>query len=592
MTGNYAATAPSGMLIATTRHDCRDAVPVRSRIALSLAVSLLTIYGPLIAWMRLGTDAAFLYFAPDAFYYLQIADQAARTGLHAFDGVHTTTGFHPLWGFLLSAAFTHVPSLAPKNAQLLFTLALSTSLVAAGAGLLAFAFTRFITNATLAFLMLVPGIYYLVFGWAFPPAGSIWSFINGLETPASIFAFALFALLLPASDDEAPSTGRLVAWSFALALMVVARLDDVFLVAAVVIAVARRDTRWKSRAVNAVAVGMAPAITVVAYLAYNVAVSGHMFPSSAVVKEGSSLLANLHLMALPFAPFGMMLVGADGWPLVAAKSLHLLFPLAVAVMFLMRRRTLSLELLALYVIVKSVYNLAFVWLWHQGFWYFPLPLLIAGLFIAIELCQHLQNARPTGASPLASRRSHFYAIGIIAVALLAIPFVSQGGAVGWAVFAAVAALGCIIALWGPSQWWVISALTAWGLFLASADVLNRSAWKYGEQYTRFWSERESLRRQFQASPLASPIVEFDDGVVTYGLSIQGMSGFGLAADSDAVAAKGAGRLLDLAYERGFRNIASLYYVPPLPTDARVGSPADAIVARIPSMETEARRPAW
>lgn len=562
-------------------------MPLRSRIALSLAVSLLTIYGPLVAWMRLGTKAAFVYFAPDAFYYLQIADQAARTGLHAFDGVHTTTGFHPLWGFLLSAAFAHLPTLATQDAQMLFTLGLSTVLVAAGVGLLALAFTRFLRSATLAFVVLLPGIYYIICGWAFPPAGSTWSFINGLETPASIFAFGVFALLLPASAEREPATRRLIAWSFALALMVLARLDDVFLVAAVVIALARRETRWNDRAVKALAVGAIPAIAVIAYVSYNVAVSGHMLPSSAAVKEGSSLLANVHLMALPFAPFGIMLVGADGWPLLAAKSLHLLFPLVVAAIFLMRRRILSLELLASYVVIKNVYNLAFVWIWHQGFWYFPLPLLIAGLFIALEIEQRLSNTSSIGSLRAASTRSFVLALGVVALALVVIPFVSQGGRVGWAVFAAIASLGCIVALWGASQWWVIAALTGWGLVMASADVLNRSAWKYGDQYARFWDERERLHQEFEASSLATPILEFDDGVVTYGLSIQGMSGFGLAADSDAVAAKRAGRLLDLAYQRGFRNIASLYYVPPLPPDARPGSPAAAIVAKFPSMETEA-----
>src|SRR5258705_5368823 len=117
-------------------------MPLRQRAALSVAVSLLTVYGPIVAWLHLGTNAAFLYFAPDAFYYLQIADQAARTGLHAFDGVRTTTGFHPLWGFLLGAAFRHVPSLQAKDAQMLFTLGLSSVLTAIGLGLIAFAFSR------------------------------------------------------------------------------------------------------------------------------------------------------------------------------------------------------------------------------------------------------------------------------------------------------------------------------------------------------------------------------------------------------------------------------------------------------------------
>jgi hypothetical protein len=561
-------------------------MPLRQRAALSIAVSLLTLYGPMVAWMQHGTAAAFLYFAPDAFYYLQIADQAARTGLHAFDGVHTTTGFHPLWGFLLGAAFTHIASLQTKDAQMLFTLALSTALTAAGLGLLAFAFTRFIRNSVLAFVVLVPGIYYLVCGWAFPPAGNNWSFINGLETAPSILAFGIFAILLPTTDDDVPTPRRLVGWSFVLALMVLARLDDVFLVAAVIVAIARRQAHWRERAVTAIACGAVPAIAITVYVAYNLSVSGHMLPSSAAVKEGSSLLANLHLMALPFAPFGLLLLGPEGWSLLASKALHLLFPLAAAIIWLRRRTPMSLELLALYVVIKNTYNLAFVWIWHQGFWYFPLTLLIAGLLVVVEIEQHLWKPAIPGV-PVRSTRSYLLALGLAAVTLLVIPFFFHGGRVGWTVFAGVAVCGGIVALWGPSRWWIVAALTAWGLFMGTSDVLNRVSWKYGDQYTRFWNERETLRRDFEASPLASPIVEFDDGVVTYGLSVQGMSGFGLAADSDAVAAKRNGRLLDLAYERGFRNIGSLYYVPPLAPDARAGSPADAIVARIPTMETEA-----
>jgi hypothetical protein len=61
---------------------------------------------------------------------------------------------------------------------------------------------------------------------------------------------------------------------------------------------------------------------------------------------------------------------------------------------------------------------------------------------------------------------------------------------------------------------------------------------------------------------APSILEFDDGILSYALSVPGMAGFGLAADTEAVDAKRRGGLLDLAYSRGFRTIASLYYVPP------------------------------
>ena len=560
---------------------------LRQRAALSIAVSLLTLYGPAVAWLHLGTNAAFLYFAPDAFYYLQIADQAAHTGVHAFDGVRTTTGFHPLWGFLLSTAFSHLPSLQAKDAQMLFTLGLSATLTAIGLGLTAFAFTRFLRSATLVFLALVPGIYYLLCGWAFPPAGSNWSFVNGLETPLSILAFGVFALLLPADDTTPPTRGRLLAWSLVLAVIVLARLDDVFLVAAVMFTVARRESNWNSRVVKAFACGAAPAAAIILYMAYNVSVSGHAFPSSAQVKEGASLVENLHLMALPFAPFGLMLIGADGWPLVASKALHLLVPLGAALVYLLGRRQLSLELLALYVVIKNLYNLAFVWIWHQGFWYFPLTLLIAGLLIATRLEERLWPSTTRAADAERSRTSFRLVLALIALAVVVVAVVFHGGRVGWAVLTAVAAFGGIVALWGSSRWWHIAALTAWALFIGTADIANRISWKYGDQYTRFWNERETLRHSLEASPLASPIVEFDDGVITYGLSVQGMSGFALAADSEAVTAKRNGRLLDLAYARGFRNIASLYYVPMLPPEAHAGSPIDSVVAQIPTMETEA-----
>jgi MFS family permease len=42
--------------------------------------------------------------ADDAFYYLEIARRAGEARWPTFDGLHTTTGFHPLWLFVLAAA--------------------------------------------------------------------------------------------------------------------------------------------------------------------------------------------------------------------------------------------------------------------------------------------------------------------------------------------------------------------------------------------------------------------------------------------------------------------------------------------------------
>ena len=55
------------------------------------------------------------------------------------------------------------------------------------------------------------------------------------------------------------------------------------------------------------------------------------------------------------------------------------------------------------------------------------------------------------------------------------------------------------------------------------------------------------------------IIEYDDGIISYATGFPALSGFGFVLDKEAAEALKLGHLLDLAYDRGYRHIASYYY---------------------------------
>jgi len=99
----------------------RDAAAIAILVALVLSI-------PLLLGGRLALLAA---FQDDAFYYARIARNVARGGGITFDGIHATSGFHPLWLVLL------VPILAVSagpTTPLIVIAALQILLTSAAAG--------------------------------------------------------------------------------------------------------------------------------------------------------------------------------------------------------------------------------------------------------------------------------------------------------------------------------------------------------------------------------------------------------------------------------------------------------------------------
>lgn len=479
--------------------------------------------------------APFRYFTSDTYYYLNVARNAAKSGLFSFDGERPTNGFHPLWQALL--ALLDKGCLLAGVSELTFC----TLVVVLGACLTTLAVVvagRTIRRARgslpAAFALLPVGLYALLLVpawiWAqdvrrnvspaegpLPLHGTLWSYVNGMESGLALFAFAVFMSLAVAGPPRTARAAGLLG--LAGAFVVLARLDQVFLAAAVLAVWAVRLVAAEGRASfgRVLAMGAGLGAPVVLYLLVNLSYCGRAFPVSGAAKftfaaAGRSNVENLAglLREGPGAPY---------WLDRVFRLAQLLIPAAAAAAFLVasvravrtrrgprlelrRRDELSLFLAATAAGVLALCGAVFLFTQTRayGSWSLPVPVL----FVSLAALGFLAG-RPAGA------RGTLRLAGCAAASL--------------AVFAA----------------------------------LHRQP-EHHEKYRRLYERRGAVAAAYGAKP--PRVVEMDDGIVGFATGFHTLSGFGFAADPELLAAIRAGRLLPLARGRGFDRIASLVYLPP------------------------------
>src|SRR5436190_17459979 len=92
------------------------------QVVIGSAVALLVV--PIVAdVIASGPARLFGYVASDTFYYLVVARHIGE-GVIAFDGVHPSNGFHPLWQALVSIPYLFGLFRQPAVTELAFTLVL------------------------------------------------------------------------------------------------------------------------------------------------------------------------------------------------------------------------------------------------------------------------------------------------------------------------------------------------------------------------------------------------------------------------------------------------------------------------------------
>jgi hypothetical protein len=480
------------------------------------AVALLAV--PIIAdVIASGPARLFGYVAPDTFYYLVVARHIGG-GIVAFDGGHPSNGFHPLWQALVSVPYFLGLFPRPVIGELAFTLVLSLLCVSAAVLVLGLALRREDGSLNPLFAALPIGAYALIVSPAWltlspqmlrdqnpgegsePLFGTLWSYVNGMETALVLLAFAL---LFWAWRADLPRR-RPGVFGLCLAFLSLARLDQVFVAAAIYAVIAWRERWWRSTAAwrSGWILTGAFALPLVVYLVMNAYFFGTAVPISGQLKSTfpSPTIQNARTAAHVIRSF----FGAARPPIF---DFWRVFQLAVPGMaallapFLLRRDRAFLLATSLGVLMLASYNFLFVMTYGQGHWYMPVGTLLVSL-IALDLSDHwLAHLRPTRVA------------AIVGVAML----------IGSAFFLR----------------------------------LHRHADYHARFSQFFFDEAPLVRARFAGHP--PKLLEFDDGIVSWATGFDAMSGFGPGLDAEGALALKRGHLFDVADERGFNHATSLVY---------------------------------
>ncbi len=186
----------------------------RTDLGLGVAVGVLV---ALYVWVLLKFPARL--FADDSFFYLQVAWNFARGMGSTFNNIMPTNGYHPLWMLVLALVYKVVPSrleaipviagvIAAIDIAMLWTVRRLLGKVAGGMWIVAFV---------------------LLVGF---------SFTSQLGTEGALSGLFLALLMTFAYRmSEAPTAGLAVSYALIAVLAVLARLDNIFIVGFVWLAV-------------------------------------------------------------------------------------------------------------------------------------------------------------------------------------------------------------------------------------------------------------------------------------------------------------------------------------------------------------------
>jgi len=339
--------------------------------------------------------AAYNALAADTFYYLRLAQTAVTLGFPSFDGATVSNGYMPFWQGVVGLTVALAGDQTAPHDLAVLVFWLSAGFCASGlVGVALFLAARIGAKAALLALpLLCPGLVF----WLFEPSYreltttglhygySTWSMANGMESGLGV---GLFALLMPLlariCGSVAPSNGLALALGSVAFLILMARLDDIFLAAAIFVAVCWRALELR-RARLVVAYAMVPAAGILVYMMLNLHFAGGALPSSGAGK--------VELFGFPNDLVLLWRLGFDHS--VVFRLVPLLLCAATGVVTLLslalwrsdapgwRHRVMAV--LAGYLVLKTVFLLSSVAIYHQGYWYYSVMLMSVNMIAVLAL---------------------------------------------------------------------------------------------------------------------------------------------------------------------------------------------------------------
>jgi len=525
--------------------------PLTTPVIVAVALAVLVLYPPLYGLQLSGLQTVFGYLAEDAFYYLTVAKNSTL-GFVSFDREVRTNGFHPLWQYILIASFTGLGGHDPQT-ELYLSFVLGALLTAIGivaTGMSVYLVTR---SAFLPF-MLVPGPLYFIFSiraggdaiatgitYTYSP----WAFMNGMESPCSVMLGGIFLYLMtrmflstkqaPLGDGiteraTAPSEKMMIVTGLVLALLVAARLDDIFLLMSTALFFLLWGGQGRRRVLNLLLIVLPTVVVLGAYALYLQWTGQPWFVVSGMVKSTSAAAFSGNMATILcdlFPPIHHLLRPAykvEAWDLTAARSFALFVPTAFAVWLaaLIARAGIDgrdefqeikwLLPIVIYILCKGLYNLVNVRLGSQGYWYYVLPVLMTN-YLSILVSWKLFSRWRVGSLP-PERNSLVF-------------------------------LYIVIYLF-------VSANTIY-----SAGLGNR---RLGELFKGSSEITASLKKIYPGIRL----IDRTDEQYAYFLDIPAVSGLGYTLDYDGYVALKQGKLLDYFLRRGFTVTFESPWMHPLP----------------------------
>jgi hypothetical protein len=460
----------------------------------------------------------FKLLAADAFYYLTVAQNFTQTQFFTFDTIHPTNGFHPLWQYTLAFLFFWKASWSLED-QIFWTFWFQWALV----GLSLRWWVKIVYRKTASyfwvFITFFPGFYYALVLGIEPRFGTLWSFLNGMESAYVLFfgAACLFRIQekWPTSPRQAFFLGVL------LSALVLSRLDEIFLYLVVFFFVERER---KGLGKYLLFPGL---FNISLYLFYNFQSTGMFLPVSGQFKQGLGFLSNFYFMLeffLPslLLPLNLYETELSFWFSTSWRMLQLGFPLGVALLVYgilgypllrdvaqeerARRGENRFErIVSAYLLLKGFYHFFCVGIWHQGSWYNPLCLV--GANVLISFCLYDQKSKFS----LAFLRGGQFFLGAMSLIFLHV-------------------------------FW-----------------LQQSASSTHERLYEWFQRREFVQEILDKKAKGEYLLAFEDGILAYTLKRPTMNGLGLCLDQAGAQAKKEGRLLEDAYQKGFRILCTLTY---------------------------------
>lgn len=263
----------------------RSLAPLRGSPALwGLLAAAILAFVPVVA-------GSYLFVPDDVYFYLKIAGEIVEGNGSTFNGLVPTNGFHPLW---MLVCILERAIIGPDRVALI-------QLHLAVTGL-----------CNLVSIVLAHRLGRRLGFDGFVTAGAVGAYLsyNALGSEIHISApLVLLATLLLVRSDATSGRG-LVELGLVLGLVMLARLDNVFVVGVMTLCGVWGATprNWADFVRRGLTVGLPAAAVVAPYLAWNWISFGHLVPISGAIKAGLAaetlvpklgLQASLMMLAVP-----------------------------------------------------------------------------------------------------------------------------------------------------------------------------------------------------------------------------------------------------------------------------------------------------